>query len=234
MTQTSQDAADQGPAGGPELPPASGKRARARARDNAPARQRPVAQVAVDIPLAHLDRPFDYLVPERLAAAAVPGCRVRVRFAGQLVDGFVLARTDASDHRGRLSYLDRVVSPEPVLTPEIAGLARAVADRYAGTLADVLRLAIPPRHARTEATPSPPAAGPRPRPQRAPGRGTRPGTPSWPRWPRAAGSGPPGRRCPGRNGPTRSPSPRRRPRRPAGASSSWSPTSRTWRGWTRP
>ena len=30
---------------------------------------------------------------------------------------------------------------------EIAGLARAVADRYGGTMADVLRLAIPPRHA---------------------------------------------------------------------------------------
>jgi primosomal protein N' (replication factor Y) len=173
VTQTSQDTADQVPAGGPELPPAGGKRARARARDNAPARQRPVAQVAVDIPLAHLDRPFDYLVPERLAAAAVPGCRVRVRFAGQLVDGFVLARTDASDHRGRLSYLDRVVSPEPVLTPEIAGLARAVADRYAGTLADVLRLAIPPRHARSEATPSPPAASPP----------ARPAAGSWPRYP---------------------------------------------------
>ena len=41
----------------------------------------PVARVAVDVPLAHLDRPFDYLVPERLTAEAVPGCRVRVRFA---------------------------------------------------------------------------------------------------------------------------------------------------------
>src|SRR5581483_9930887 len=53
--------------------------------------------------------------------------------------------------QGRLAFLDRVVSPEPVLTPEIAGLARTVADRYAGTLADVLRLAIPPRHAAAEA-----------------------------------------------------------------------------------
>jgi primosomal protein N' (replication factor Y) len=44
-----------------------------------------------------------------------------------------------------------VVSPEPVLHPEIARLARDVADRYAGTLADVLRLAVPPRHARAEA-----------------------------------------------------------------------------------
>jgi primosomal protein N' (replication factor Y) len=37
-----------------------------------------------------------------------------------------------------------------VLTPEIFALARSVADRYAGTLADVLRLAIPPRHAAAE------------------------------------------------------------------------------------
>jgi primosomal protein N' (replication factor Y) len=106
--------------------------------------------VAVDVPLAHLDRPFDYLVPERLTLDAVPGCRVRVRFAGRLVGGYLLGRADASDHQGGLAFLERVVSPEPVLTAEIAGLARAVADRYGGTLADVLRLAIPPRHARAE------------------------------------------------------------------------------------
>ncbi|WP_026917850.1 primosomal protein N' [Gordonia shandongensis] len=100
--------------------------------------------------LAHLDRPFDYLVDERSDADAQPGVRVRVRFAGRLVDGFLLERVDRSDHDGRLAWLDRVVSPEQVLTPELAVLCRGVADRYAGTMADVLRLAIPPRHARVE------------------------------------------------------------------------------------
>jgi primosomal protein N' (replication factor Y) len=116
-----------------------------------PAETLPVARVAVDMPLPHLDRPFDYLVPTSLDTAAVPGCRVRVRFAGQLVDGFLLDRVERSDHEGRLAYLERVTSPEPVLAPEIAALARELADRYAGTLADVLRLAVPPRHARVEA-----------------------------------------------------------------------------------
>jgi primosomal protein N' (replication factor Y) (superfamily II helicase) len=125
--------------------------ARRAARHAAPADDLPVARVAVDVPLPHLDRPFDYLVPQRLAAAAVAGCRVRVRFAGQLTGGYLLARAAASEHPGRLAYLERVVSPEPVLRPEIAALAREVADRYAGTLADVLRLAIPPRHAGAEA-----------------------------------------------------------------------------------
>ncbi|MEU4717599.1 primosomal protein N', partial [Micromonospora purpureochromogenes] len=102
------------------------------------------------MPLPHLDRPFDYLVPAELDADAVPGVRVKVRFAGQLVDGWLLDRADGSGHTGRLAYLEKVVSPEPVLAPEIARLARAVADRYAGSLADVLRLAVPPRHARVE------------------------------------------------------------------------------------
>ena len=123
-----------------------------RAKQGKPsARTLPVARVAVDIALAHLDRPFDYLVPERLAEDAVAGCRVRVRFAGQLTGGYLLERAASSEHPGRLAALERVVSPEPVLSPEITALAREVADRYAGTLADVLRLAIPPRHARAEA-----------------------------------------------------------------------------------
>ncbi|RZS43210.1 replication restart DNA helicase PriA [Herbihabitans rhizosphaerae] len=129
-----------------------------------PAAHLPVARVVVDVPLVHLDRPFDYLVPEALDADAVPGCRLRVRFAGQLVDAYLLERAERTEHGGRLSYVDRVVSPEPVLAPEIATLARAVADRYGGTMIDVLRLAVPPRHARVEkeppAEPPPPPEAP--------------------------------------------------------------------------
>ncbi|WP_157963674.1 primosomal protein N' [Actinocorallia populi] len=150
---------------GLEVVPGVPEKARAGGAGRGPARRKgvpdaaaelPVARVAVDIPLAHLDRPFDYLVPARLDAEAVPGCRVRVRFAGQLVDGYLLERVAGSEHGGRLLFLERVTSPEAVLTPETAALARELADRYAGTLSDVLRLAIPPRHARAEKRPSVP------------------------------------------------------------------------------
>ncbi|MDQ6873923.1 MAG: hypothetical protein M3042_02510, partial [Actinomycetota bacterium] len=116
----------------------------------------PVARVCIDASLAHLDRPFDYLVPDSLDNSVVAGSRVRVRFAGRLTGGIVLDRVAASEHPGTLARIERAVSAEPVLAPEIARLARAVADRCAGTLADVLRLALPPRHARVEAQPSPP------------------------------------------------------------------------------
>ena len=49
----------------------------------------PVARVLVDVPLAHLDRTFDYGVPASMAEDARPGVRVKVRFAGRDVDGFV-------------------------------------------------------------------------------------------------------------------------------------------------
>ena len=73
-----------------------------------------------------------------------------MRFHGRLVDAFILERRSETDHVGKLGWLDRVVSAERVLTPDVVRLVDAVAARYAGTRADVLRLAIPPRHAKVE------------------------------------------------------------------------------------
>ncbi len=117
------------------------------------AEHEPIARVLPMLSVPHLDREFDYLVSADQSDDAQPGVRVRVRFSGRLVDGFVLERRSDTDHVGKLGWLDRVLSAEPVLTPEVRRLADAVAARYAGTRADVLRLAIPPRHARVEKQP---------------------------------------------------------------------------------
>jgi primosomal protein N' (replication factor Y) len=150
----------------PPKPPAQSSKAPkrkppSRKGQQQPAETDPIARVIVDVPLAHLDRTFDYQVPDKLDEAAVPGCRVRVRFAGQLVDGFLLERASTTEHEGRLSFLERVTSSEPVLAPRLATLGRTVAERYGGSLIDVLRLAIPPRHGKAEAEePCPPAETP--------------------------------------------------------------------------
>ena len=125
-----------------------------------PAAVNPIARLAVDVPLPHLDRPFDYLVPSTLDDDVGVGSRVRVRFAGQLVDGYVLERVARSEHAGRLAFLERAVGGEPVLTPETTKLFRAVADRWAGNFVDVVRLGVPSRHARAEAMTNPPADPP--------------------------------------------------------------------------
>ncbi|BCW48603.1 hypothetical protein StoSoilB13_09450 [Arthrobacter sp. StoSoilB13] len=110
----------------------------------------PVARVVLESSLPHLDRPFDYSVPAELADSAVPGVRVKVKFNGQELNGFVLERIDASDAGHPLTPLHKVVSTLSVLTPHIAELAGTVAARYAGTLSDVLRTAVPPRVAKVE------------------------------------------------------------------------------------
>ncbi|WP_084714260.1 primosomal protein N' [Streptacidiphilus rugosus] len=138
------------------------RRAKARPKPKPVAETLPVARVVVDKALSHLDQFFDYAVPARLAESAQPGVRVRVRFGGRvvkgqgrreggkLVDGYVVERLAASDFAGPLAPLAQVLSPERVLTPELLRLCRAVADRYAGTLADVLQLAVPPKHNKPE------------------------------------------------------------------------------------
>ncbi|MEU4212520.1 primosomal protein N' [Streptomyces sp. NPDC026206] len=144
----------------------------------------PVARVLVDKGPVHLDRLWDYAVPAELDADARPGTRVRVRFGagtrqvrggrregGGLLDGFIVERVAESDYQGPLAAIAQVISPEPVLSPPLLGLCRSVADRYAGSLADVLQLAVPPRHARIEAESSPAPLPPPPVPE--PGSWTR-------------------------------------------------------------
>lgn len=114
------------------------------------AEHEPVARVLPMLSVPHLDREFDYLVSAEQSDDAQPGVRVRVRFHGRLVDAFILERRSDTDHVGKLGWLERVVSPEQVLTGDVRRLVDAVAARYAGTRADVLRLAVPPRHANVE------------------------------------------------------------------------------------
>ncbi len=111
-----------------------------------------VARVAVDVPLAHLDRFFDYEIPDALAEMAVPGCRVKVPFSGRTREGWLISFGEAQPDM-KLLKLKTVVSSEPILNDELVALFRAVADHYAGVLTDVIRLAVPRRHSTTEKAP---------------------------------------------------------------------------------
>lgn len=215
-------------------------------RGAALAKELPVARVLVDKGVLHLDRYFDYAVPEELDADAQPGVRVRVRFGagrhrvrdgrregGGLIDGFLVERLAESDYSGPLAALAQVVSPERVLSEELLGLTRAVADRYAGSLADVLQLAVPPRSARAEQRPSPeplpapgiPEAGSWVRYERGPR--------FWSRWRREARPARSGTRCQDPSGATSWRVPWRRPWPPVGARWSCCRTGGRSRGSTR-
>ena len=135
-----------------------------------------VARVLLDTPLPQLDHPFDYRIPDALDAAIQAGVRVTVPLRGgsRFVDGFVLERAENPEFPGELGDIASVISPIPVLTAATYALARTIADRQAGSVIDVLRLAIPPRYVRAEKaylaarltanTDAPPAAHPAARP----------------------------------------------------------------------
>ncbi len=90
-----------------------------------------------------IEEPFDYLVPDELAASVRRGSVVAVRLGAQTVLGIVLALSEASGHTGRhltiLSVIDVPAVPE-----ELLDIAAQVRDHYLSTLGAALALVLPP------------------------------------------------------------------------------------------
>ncbi|WP_230006602.1 primosomal protein N', partial [Microbacterium sp. Bi128] len=113
---------------------------------------RRVARVQLDSPVPQLDRLFDYAVPHPLVSEVAPGVRVKVplRSAGRMMDAFVVEVVPDDGSERPLSSVEAVVSPMAVLPERLYTLARRVADRAAGSVSDILRLAVPKRMVRAE------------------------------------------------------------------------------------
>lgn len=111
-----------------------------------------MARVLPLLRVAHLDREFDYRIPQELHESVQVGSLVRIRFRGKLEDGVVLSRTQESefDQGGsgrKLAWIERVTGAVPMMTPQVLDLVEAVAVRYGGSRPDVIRTAVPSRHA---------------------------------------------------------------------------------------
>jgi len=108
-----------------------------------------VASVCIDSALPHLDRPFDYAIPHKLDEIVAIGTRVRVRFAGRLINAVVVGIGESSTFAGKLAPINSSAA-SPSYTADSLEFARGVARRYGGSLWDVLRLIAPPRVASIE------------------------------------------------------------------------------------
>lgn len=115
-----------------------------------PAAFAPIARVLPLLGVGHLDRVFEYRIDTKQDEWAQPGVRVRIRFGHRLVDGILLERTTTQEHSGTLNWLDRVISPEVVYPDFLKRLIESLAQRYAGITSDLIRSAIPSRHAKAE------------------------------------------------------------------------------------
>lgn len=129
----------------------------------------PVARVRLESHLPHLDRLFDYGVPQDLSEGAQAGTRIRVRFGGQQMRGWIIERTASSEVAfDRLQPILSLQSALPVLVPQVLAVAELTAQRCAGTVADVLRCAVPRAWPPSRRPLWPPAIRPRPQQQTPP------------------------------------------------------------------
>ena len=104
----------------------------------------PVARVWVDTGIPHLDATYDYLVPLAFDDQIKAGVRVAINFSGRTTEGFVISRGDTST-AGNLKFIEKILSPIPLLTSEVVALVEAVAHRWSGSPLDVLGSAVPSR-----------------------------------------------------------------------------------------
>jgi len=86
-----------------------------------------IAEVIVDVPAKQVNQTFDYLIPERFQEILTAGMRVIVPFGPRKVMGFVINRTNESKFK-RLKEVSDVLDFTPVLTDEMIGLGKWVAD----------------------------------------------------------------------------------------------------------
>lgn len=110
------------------------------------------AKVALATPLPQLDRLFEYRVADSQTESIAVGVRVKVPLgrSKQTIEGYVVELAETAEYQGELAEISEVVSAAPVLTPAIYQLCRAVADRQAVAIGDVLRLAIADRSVAVE------------------------------------------------------------------------------------
>lgn len=105
----------------------------------------PLAKVLVDTGIAHLDQPYDYLVPKKFENEIKAGSFVEVDFAGKGRTGLVLARREMSDEATAAKTISKSIGNFPIVTNEILKLASQNAKEFAGDFFSVMKSAIPDR-----------------------------------------------------------------------------------------
>ena len=103
-----------------------------------------MVKVAVSAAPYSIDKPYSYLVPDALAAAAVPGARVMVPFGrgNKESEGLILARVQEPKLPGS-NAIRQILDPEPVLDKAGIDLALWMRGRYFCTVFEAVKTILP-------------------------------------------------------------------------------------------
>ena len=97
------------------------------------------AKVALGLPI---DKLFDYLIPDALAARCLAGSRVLVPFAKRDLIGYVAGLSNKTNI-GRVKPIAKLIDSNPILSPEFLRLTESVADYYCSFWGEVIQAALP-------------------------------------------------------------------------------------------
>ena len=103
-----------------------------------------VAKIAVSAALYYLDRPYDYLIPQEFADAAVTGARVLVPFGrgNRHCEGIILALSEDSEY-DKLKSIISVLDETPLLSDEQIKMALFMRERFFCTVYDAVKAMLP-------------------------------------------------------------------------------------------
>ena len=105
-----------------------------------------IAKIAVSAAPYWIDKPYDYLIPEELQSAVLPGVRVFVPFSrgNRLAEGIVLAVRDSSDYESeKLKAVTRALDEAPILSEEQIRLALFMRERFFCTVYEAVKAMLP-------------------------------------------------------------------------------------------
>lgn len=103
-----------------------------------------MARVIVDVPSKDTDRPFDYLIPERLRPWIEVGSRVGVPFGHRTLQGFVVSLHPRLEmDYAKMKSIQEVLDFAPPLSPELIRLSEWMKERYACRQITVLQSMLP-------------------------------------------------------------------------------------------
>ena len=107
--------------------------------------ERGSVRVAVAAATYWLDRPYEYLLPDKLRESAAPGKRVVVPFGNgnRRCEGIILSLQDEPSTDRQLKYVDSILDAESVLSAGMLSLALWMHSRFFCTVYEAVRAMLP-------------------------------------------------------------------------------------------
>ena len=108
------------------------------------ASEEPFVRVLVDHQIPHLDKIYEYSVPQDFSGATQIGVLVEIEFGHSLTQGIILSRSTESENAGKLKQIRKILSQKPYILEKQISLISSASRLYGASEWDFIRSTIPP------------------------------------------------------------------------------------------